>query len=107
MDRALKAWLVSTGMTVTQAALYSWHSARAYLACALIAANREPHLVQAMCRWQSADSLRVYACLNPAAYAAHLQAAEQATVAGIRGAHVPLIDSMDLAFSIQQDVSAA
>ena len=104
MDRALAAWLLSTGMTTAQAALYSWHSARAYLASALIAANRDPHVVQALLRWQSVDSIRVYACLNPAAYASHLQAAESATVAGIRGAHAPLIDSMDLAFSMQQHV---
>lgn len=104
LDRALKAWLISTGMTAAQSALYSWHSARAYLASAMIAANRDPHVVQALLRWQSVDSIRVYACLNPAAYAAHLQAAEAATVAGIRGAHAPLIDSMDLAFSMQQHV---
>jgi hypothetical protein len=104
LDRALKAWLISTGMTAAQSALYSWHSARAYLASALIAANRDPHVVQALLRWQSVDSIRVYACLNPAAYATHLQAAEAATVAGIRGAHAPLIDSMDLAFSMQQHV---
>ena len=48
------------------------------------------------------DPMRVYACLSPAAYASHLQVAGSATVVGIIGAHAPLIDSMDVAFSMQR-----
>jgi hypothetical protein len=102
LDKAIRAWVCSLGTPVAQAARFSFHSGRAYLACALMAAGRPPHVIQALCRWQSADSLRVYCCLNPSTYASHLMAAEGATVAGIRGAHIPLIDSMDMAFSLQQ-----
>ena len=98
LDRVLKRWLVHVGVSESQARLYSWHSARAYRACALMAANRSPETIQAMCRWQSANSLRVYAALNPAIYAGHIEAAERATVAGIRGAHIPPIDSIDMAY---------
>ena len=101
LDRVLKAWLLQIGLTQLQASMYSFHSARAFLACALAAAERSPDVIQALLRWQSVDSLRVYVALNPSAYAQHLTAAFDATVAGIRGAHFPLIDSMDLARQMQ------
>ena len=104
LDRVLKKLLVHVGVSESQARLYSWHSARAYLACALMAADRSPETIQAICRWQSADSLRVYAALNPATYAGHIEAAERATVAGIRGAHIPLIDSIDMAYCMHQQI---
>ena len=55
---------------------------------------------------QQTESLRIYACLSPAAYAQHLDAAFAAPVAAIRAGHIPLIDSMDMAFGIQQDLAA-
>ena len=97
MDKALSAWVCSVGVSPVQAKTLTWHSARVYLACSLLAAQRDASTTQAMCRWQTAESLRIYACLSPAAYAAHLDAAFAAPVAAIRAAHNPLIDSMDLA----------
>jgi hypothetical protein len=106
MAKALTAWIVSVGVSAAQANTFTWHSARVFLACSLLAANRDASTTQAMCRWQTADSLRIYACLSPAAYAQHLDAAFAAPVAAIRAAHIPLISSMDMAFGIQQDLAA-
>ena len=104
LDRVLKKRLQDIGMSTAQAALYSFHSARAHLACALAAAKRPPDIIQALLRWQSVDSLRVYVAFNPADYAAHITAAQSATVAGIRGAHVPITDSLNMAFQLQLGV---
>jgi hypothetical protein len=104
LDCLLPAWLKAAGMSALQAKLYSWHSGRAFLCCALVASGRSMTEIQALVRWQSADSIRVYNALNPATYAAHLLAARRATVSGIRGAHMPLIDSLDMAFVMQQQL---
>ena len=42
--------------------------------------------------------------LNPSDYAQHLTAAQGATVAGIRGAHIPMIDSVQMAAQLQAQV---
>ena len=62
------------------ASLYSWHSARIYLACALFAAGATRPQIQALCRWQSEDSLRVYARLNAERYDSLLSSAATASV---------------------------
>ena len=104
MDSALQKWLQQIGLSPREASMYSFHSARAYLACALAAAKRPPDVIQALLRWQSIDSLRVYVALNPSDYAQHLTAAQGATVAGIRGAHIPMIDSVQMAAQLQAQV---
>lgn len=104
MDSALQKWLQQIGLSPREASMYSFHSARAYLTCALAAAKRPPDVIQALLRWQSIDSLRVYVALNPSDYAQHLTAAQGATVAGIRGAHVPMIDSVQMAAQLQAQV---
>jgi hypothetical protein len=102
---ALDAWLMKCGVPPQQVKFLTWHSARVYLACALLAAGRSPETIQAMLRWQTVDSLRIYACLSASAYAAHLDAALVAPIAAIRGAHIPLMDSIDLAYNIQQGLN--
>jgi hypothetical protein len=104
---ALRAWLAACGVPPQQLGFMTWHSARVYLACALLAAGRSPETIQALLRWQTVDSLRIYACLSAGAYAAHLDAARGASIAAIRGAHIPLVDSIDLAFNIQQSLGQA
>jgi hypothetical protein len=104
---ALRAWIAACGVPPQQLKFMTWHSARVYLACALLAAGRSPETIQALLRWQTVDSLRIYACLSAGAYAAHLDAARGASIAAIRGAHIPLVDSIDLAFNIQQGLAQA
>jgi hypothetical protein len=100
LRRLLPCWLRAAGVPERQLAIYRWHSARVFLACALLAAGRRPEVIQALLRWQSVESLRLYACLGPAEYAAHLDAARTAHVTAIRAAHIPFIDSLDLAYHI-------
>jgi hypothetical protein len=51
-----------------EACKYSFHSFRVGFACVL-AAGCPPATIQALARWSSAESLAVYARLNPADYA--------------------------------------
>ena len=105
LDRTLQAWVQATGLDVNSAISYSWHSARVYLACALLARGRSPSTIQAMLRWQSADSLRVYACLDASAYATHLDAAAEADVSSVRAAHLPLLDSYNMVLQLQGHIA--
>ena len=52
--------------------------------------------IQALCRWQTEDSLRVYARLNAARYHSLLSAAASADVASVSTASLPPL-SADLA----------
>jgi hypothetical protein len=72
---------------------YSWHSARIYLACALLAAGASAAQIQALCRWQTEDSLRIYARLNPARYQQLLDSARTADVASVSTASLPALDA--------------
>ena len=75
------------------ASKYSWHSARIYLACSLLAAGASVAQIQALCRWQTEDSLRVYARLNPSSYAALLTRASCADVQSVSVASLPPLSS--------------
>eukprot|EP00965_Chrysotila_dentata_P003009 97454-Pleurochrysis_carterae.AAC.1 len=71
-----------------RAAHYSWHSFRVYLACALLESGASPAQIQALCRWQSDESLKVYARLTPAAYGDLLEKAMRARLHAVRTNHV-------------------
>lgn len=51
--------------------LYSWHSARIYLhlATVMYAAGASTTEIQALCRWQSEESVKIYAWMNRDEYA--------------------------------------
>jgi hypothetical protein len=51
------------------AALHSLHAIRVTVACVLLAHKRSDGRIQAMCRWKSPESLRVYAEMTAAEYA--------------------------------------
>ena len=78
------------------------HSSRVGFACALLAAGCPPATIQALARWSSAESLAVYARLNPADYAgwvskALLQRTDSVTTR--RLPPLPLIDDFDIVAS--------
>ncbi|KOO34225.1 hypothetical protein Ctob_015819 [Chrysochromulina tobinii] len=75
------------------ASKYSWHSARIYLACSLLAAGASHAQIQALCRWQTEDSLRVYARLNPSSYDKLLIRAASADVHSVSVASLPPLSS--------------
>ena len=69
---------------------YSWHSCRIWLATALLASGASRAQIQALCRWQTDESLNVYACLQGAeqysrllagAFGVRIDAARAATLA--------------------------
>ena len=79
--------------------LYSWHSARIFLACALLAAKATRAQIQAVCRWQTEESLNIYACLGAQQYASLLTDAMAVRIDAARAATladaVPFIDLED------------
>jgi hypothetical protein len=75
------------------ASKYSWHSARIYLACSLLAAGASHAQIQALCRWQTEDSLRVYARLNPSSYRELLSRAASAQVDSVSVGSLPPLSS--------------
>ena len=79
---------------------YSWHSARIWLACALLASNASRAQIQAVCRWQTEESLNVYAMLGASQYSALLGSAMAVDIDAARAATladaVPFIDRDDL-----------
>ena len=104
MDSLLKLlldWLVFAGiLTAARIALLTWHSFRVWLACALLAENKAPALIQMILRWRSERSLAAYARLNRHRYAALLVDAAGATVSSLRARHLvdqmPVCDYADL-----------
>ena len=66
LDTLLGHWLRAAG--APEGHQYSWHSARIYLACALLAAGASAGQIQALCRWLSEASLHIYARMNETTY---------------------------------------
>jgi hypothetical protein len=88
LDRAL-LFILKALLGAAAAGVYSWHSARIYLACALLASGASSAQIQALCRWQTEDSLRVYARLNADKYHALLTSASGADVRSVAVASLP------------------
>jgi hypothetical protein len=86
LDSALASILRGLGVPARS---YSWHSARIRLACCLLEAGASSAQIQALCRWQTEDSLRVYARLNPDKYKSLLDAAARADPSSVSTANLP------------------
>ena len=99
LDRLLRAMLLRH-YPEHVAKNYSWHSARIFLATALLASKASRAQIQALCRWQTEESLNIYACLGAKQYgeliesalAARIDAARATTLADA----VPFLDHTDL-----------
>jgi hypothetical protein len=76
---------------------YSWHSFRIALACALKSMDVPDSTIQAMCRWASPESLKLYARMSIGQYAELLQKAERATFDSVQATgllrQTPFIDN--------------
>jgi hypothetical protein len=92
------------------AKLYSWHSARIWLCCTLAASGCPRHLIQAMCRWQTDESITVYTCLGAEQYSETLKTAMATRIDGARAATLadaaPFIDLEDLQRARAADADA-
>jgi hypothetical protein len=99
LDAFLHAML-RTFMSAAHASQYSWHSARIYLACALLAAGASTGQIQAICRWMTEQSLHIYARMNETAYTYWLNRAMRMPIDSVRAtnlaARAPPTDDADL-----------
>ena len=86
--KVLKAALL-TFMEPSLCALYSWHSFRVGLTCALRAAQAPDWVILALLRWLSASSIPGYSRINYGASAAWLDAAGQQGVDSRQTASLP------------------
>lgn len=75
------------------ASVITWHSIRIGLACALKQANCPDDIIQLICRWTSASSLRTYARMGVSANVQWCDAAEQAVVTAVQVSNLPRLDN--------------
>ena len=78
-----------------EASKYSFHSFRIGFACALLAAGCDPYTIQALARWRSVESLRIYARMNPDVYAGWVTKALSQRASSTSTANLPVIDRHD------------
>ena len=91
----------------TEAGKYSFHSFRIGFACALLAAGCDPFTIQALARWRSVESLRIYARMNPDVYAAWVSKALTQRASSTSTANLPVIDSHDALARLQASADVA
>jgi hypothetical protein len=93
IETTLQSALRSFGRTKDEASRYSPHSFRIYLACALKSAGKSDAEIQMLCRWQSLDSLRLYARMDARQYSELIQAAQAADSRAISVSSLPILDA--------------
>ena len=76
----------------TVAKTLSLHSGRVWLACALLESKYDDPTIEAMCRWKSPKSVRIYARMQPKDYASILLAAMNASVDPSLVRSIPTLD---------------
>jgi hypothetical protein len=72
---------------------YSFHSLRIGFACALLAAGCPYDMIQALARWRSAESVKIYARLNPSDYTNWVCKALAQQTSSRTTARLPVIDA--------------
>jgi hypothetical protein len=97
VDTLFKACLAQAGGQRSPNATYSPHSFRRYLACALRAQGAPDATIQALLRWKTAESLKLYSILNDETYADLVDGAGTANVASVRTNALPRAEVLDLA----------
>jgi hypothetical protein len=83
-------------MTEAEASRYTPHSFRVFLATQLRSSGHTDCEIQAMCRWQSLQSLQIYALLDAERYKVILDAAMAADSSAVRSQDLPAIDACDI-----------
>jgi hypothetical protein len=84
--------------------LFTYHSFRITLATQLgnVTSMKISNLdIQALCRWQSEQSLIIYKRMQPASYIRMLDAAMGARITSYQTSSLPMIDSADLLRGIE------
>ena len=91
LDMVLKALLI-TFLSSAALTLYSWHSFRIGLACALIAALAPYWVILALCRWRSPASIPGYGRINMEAGANWIDEAGRRDVGSLQASNLPGLD---------------
>ncbi|KAL3917869.1 MAG: hypothetical protein SGPRY_006234, partial [Prymnesium sp.] len=91
LDAILRRLLLRC-LPASSASLYSWHSARIFLATMLLQAGASHAEIQALCRWQTDESLKIYARLDASKYASFLNRAMAARVATARTYNLAVLE---------------
>ena len=99
VDALFKQCLSQSGVQRAAVAKYSPHSFRRYLACALKAQGASDSTIQALLRWKTAESLKLYSILNDESYADLIDAAGKADVSSVRTNALPRAELLDVAAS--------
>lgn len=87
LDQALKTALSS--IMPNEVPHHSWHSFRIHFACSLKAAGVQDSDIMLLCRWQTVDSLRIYARINAHDYIEFLSRAMNADISQMQTANWP------------------
>ena len=99
LDTVLSALLLRK-LSPDVAKLYSWHSARIFLATALLAAGCTRPQIQAMCRWQTEESLEIYCLMDAKLYAELIDQAMSTRFRAARANHlakgIPFLSKEDM-----------
>ena len=72
---------------------HSFHSFRITLACQCLAAGMSEPQILAICRWQSTESLKIYARMGAQDYANILTAAGSADITAVTTSQIPELDA--------------
>lgn len=99
LDTLFKQCLREAGSSPDAAARYSPHSFRRYLACALKARGVADSTIQALLRWKTAESLKLYSFLSDDKYADLVDEAGSADVSSVRTNALPRAELLDVAGS--------
>ena len=99
VDRLFKLCLSQAGEPGNPEARYSPHSFRRYLGCALRASGASDATIQALLRWKTAESLKLYSFLNDERYADLVDGAGSADVSTVRTNALPRAELLDAAQS--------
>ena len=81
--------------------LFTFHSFRATLATQLGNSGAKDSLIQAMCRWQTKASLRIYNRMQPEQACGLLDQAATAKITGYTAANLPTISTTDVVAGIE------
>ena len=95
VDRMFSA-LASAALPAAAAKRRSFHSCRVFAASCHKAHDEPDEMIQALVRWRTAASLKIYARINPRDYAARVRRMSQTDVDSTISAHLPSICDSEL-----------
>ena len=78
---------------------FSFYSFRTGFACCLLAAGCPYDMIQALARWRSAESVKIYARLNPEVHTAWVSKCLLHRASSTTGRRLPVIDADDIVAS--------